>query len=60
MELKKREDEIDLEKVRQYTALPNGTRLFQYQYGLSVSFIPEFGTHWFRNGEEFLNGTELE
>jgi len=56
IEMKKRGDRLDLDKVCKYTALPNGTRRFQYQYGLSVSLIPTVEAHWFQNGAE-LNGS---
>jgi hypothetical protein len=52
IELKKREEEFDLKKTREYTDKPTGKRLFQYQYGLALSFLPKLETHWFQNGQE--------
>ena len=50
IELKKRDDEADWEKVSEMTIPPAGKRMFQYQYGLALSFFPQMEMHWYENG----------
>jgi hypothetical protein len=50
IELKKKETDSDSGKVRDYTSPPQRERKFQYQYGLTVSFVPEFKATWYANG----------
>lgn len=52
IELKKKEEKFDLVKTREYTEPPTQKRLFQYQYGLALSFFPALEAHWFQNGRD--------
>ena len=58
IELKKREEESDLAKVREYTAPPTANRPFQYQYGLALSFLEKLKTRWFENGAEKVHSVD--
>jgi hypothetical protein len=49
IEVKKEPDTYDAEKVRTFTAAPEGKRLFQYQYGLALTFLP-LRLRWYRGG----------
>jgi hypothetical protein len=61
IEVKKREEDSDLEKVCTYTAPPTANRPFQYQYGLALSFLPTLKTPWFESGAERVqNGDALQ
>lgn len=51
IELKKREDQDDWDKVSEMTKPPAGKRKFQYQYGLALSFFPQLEVHWYENGK---------
>ncbi len=42
--------EKDLEKLKEFTSLPNENRTLQYKYGLSISFIPSIHKIWIENG----------
>jgi hypothetical protein len=48
-------DEFDFAKLVEFTSEPYGTRIFQYQYGLAISFQPELQLNWFENGHEITN-----
>lgn len=50
IEVKKNETDEDSDKVKDYTSPPSGKRTFQYQYGLTLSFLPELNCTWFQNG----------
>jgi hypothetical protein len=54
IELKKLEASPDLEKAREYTMVPAGSRKFQYQYGLALSVIGELKLNWFTGGHEII------
>ena len=41
----------DISKIKDFTRQPEGYREIQYQYGLSISFIPEIQKKWIQNGE---------
>jgi hypothetical protein len=51
IEIKKREEKFDPEKVRKCTAPPTANRPFQYRFGLALSFYPEVCGYWFENGQ---------
>lgn len=51
IEIKKREEEFDPEKVCECTAPPTVNRPFQYRYGLALSFYPKTTGYWFENGK---------
>jgi len=45
-------DEIaDDQKVMEFTRPPEGSRKFQYRYGLALSFFPQLKLRWYENGE---------
>ena len=44
-------DDSDEQKLIDFTSPPSGDRLFQYQYGLKLSFSPELQVKWFANGQ---------
>lgn len=46
------DDGNDDQKLIDFTSEPNGKRLFQYYYGLAVSFNPELRLNWYENGRE--------
>ena len=50
IEVKKKEDDADLMKAREYTKQPNADRKFQYQYGLALSVLNGPKLHWFMEG----------
>ena len=52
IELKKKETDADCKKVCEFTTPPSGKRRFQYQYGLTLSFIPALRIRWFENGQK--------
>jgi hypothetical protein len=54
IELKKDGKNSDLKKACGYTRKPrlNSRRKYQYQFGLALSFIPEWEFHWYANGAE--------
>jgi hypothetical protein len=52
IELKKAESPSDRGKVREYSKAPEGTRKFQYQYGLALSVTTRPKLRWFQSGEE--------
>jgi hypothetical protein len=52
VELKKAEEPTDWEKVKEFTAPPAGTRTFQYQYGIALSFLPTLNVRWYENGTQ--------
>lgn len=52
VELKKTMSEEDNSKAREYTAPPAGTRIFQYQFGLTLVLDGTRQLRWFREGRE--------
>jgi hypothetical protein len=48
-------DGFDFGKLEEFTSKPYGARIFQYQYGLAISFQPELQLDWFENGREITN-----
>ena len=48
----KNNDGFDFDKLMDFTSEPNGQRLFQYEYGLAISFHPDLRLNWFKNGQE--------
>jgi len=48
-------DGFDFAKLMEFTSGPYGARILQYQYGLAISFHPEFQLNWFENGHEITN-----
>ena len=48
----KNNDGFDFDKLMDFTSEPNSKRLFQYEYGLAISFHPDLRLNWFRNGQE--------
>jgi hypothetical protein len=51
----KNNDEFDFNKLMEFTSVPSGARIFQYQYGLAISFQPGLQLNWFENGHEITN-----
>lgn len=51
----KNNDGFDCDKVIEFTSEPYGDRIFQYQYGLVISFHPELQINWFENGHEITS-----
>lgn len=41
-------------KVRESTRPPAGTRLYQYEFGLAITFLPALDLRWYSNGERVL------
>ena len=52
IEVKALASEVDCAKVREYTAAPNGFRVFQYQFGLSLVMGGTPSLTWFSEGEQ--------
>lgn len=50
IEMKKKKEDSDSGKVQDYTSAPKDKRKFQYQYGLTLSFVPELEETWYANG----------
>jgi hypothetical protein len=48
-------DGFDFNKLVEFTSEPSGTRIFQYRYGLAISFQPKLQLNWFENGHEITN-----
>jgi len=48
-------DGFDFAKLIEFTSEPRGARIFQYQFGLAISFQPELQLNWFENGHEITN-----
>ena len=46
---------FDFDKLVEFTSEPYDARIFQYQYGLAISFQPELQLNWFENGHEITN-----
>ncbi len=42
----------DVDKLREFTSAPMGDRTIQYQYGLSISFVPGVRLVWIENGAQ--------
>ncbi len=51
----KNNDGFDFDKLVEFTSAPSGARIFEYQYGLAISFHPELQLNWFENGHEITN-----
>lgn len=57
IELKKKNgDTSDVEKTRGYTNTPqtNDRRIYKYQFGLVLSFLPELKLVWYADGAEII------
>jgi len=52
VELKKHKSDADLGKALEYTRPPEGSRKFQYQYGLTLSLFKRPILHWFMDGRQ--------
>jgi len=42
----------DEEKLKEFTSFPSGQRRFQYQFGLSLSFMPNIVKTWYSEGSQ--------
>lgn len=50
-------DGFDFTKLMEFTSGPCNPRIFQYHYGLAISFKPELQLNWFENGREITRGS---
>jgi hypothetical protein len=51
VELKKREDASDMERVRQATTAPTDARPYQYQFGLMLVLSDPLKIDWYESGQ---------
>ncbi len=51
IELKKSNSGPDLEKAREYTRPPAGSRKYQYRHGLTIALYDGSSMKWFENGK---------
>lgn len=52
VEVKKHKTDVDLGKVCEYTKPPEGSRKYQYQFGLALLVGEEPSMNWFSAGQE--------